>query len=196
MSLMAGLTVLVKIIRSDVRVSFVSGPVTSQSVGSIAIEADPSLSFVVPVPPNHIALQRAAEGDATWGLSMEENGMEISLANPSSIIFLFFIHFPRVSNKISDRRVTQRLSSFGDGFSYTATTKRIHRQRSTRRLWLGINTVESVFRHGIEYLWDGDTSSGYVFAKECESSLTHSLPPSSVVGGWLQVHNTISNYGI
>lgn len=55
MSLMAGLTVLVKIIRSDVRVSFVSGPVTSQSVGSIVIEADPSLSFVVPV--SHPSIQ-------------------------------------------------------------------------------------------------------------------------------------------
>lgn len=56
MSLMAGLTVLVKIIRSDVRVSFVSGPVTSQSVGSIVIEADPSLSFVVP-PVSHPSIQ-------------------------------------------------------------------------------------------------------------------------------------------
>lgn len=142
MSLMAGLTVLVKIIRSDVRVSFVSGPVTSQSVGSIVIEADPSLSFVVPVShpsiQSHPTISHYKEPQketrrrecCQWKKTEWKSLWRIR----PQLFLLFFIHFPRVSNKISDRRVTQRLSSFGDGFSYTATTKRIHRQRSARRL--------------------------------------------------------------
>lgn len=81
MSLMA---VLVKIIRSDVRVSFVSRPV-SQS-------RQPSRSVMVVVP----TISRYKDYEET--LTTEENGMEISLANPSSIIIIIVRHlFPRVS---------------------------------------------------------------------------------------------------
>lgn len=135
MSLMA---VLVKIIRSDVRVSFVSRPV-SQS-------RQPSRSVMVVVP----TISRYKDYKET--LTTEENGMEISLANPSSIIIIIVRHlFPRVS-KINKGMI---LSS-----SVDFLLKRIHlKDPSLRDTGIG-NQYSWIW---IECTWD----SLSLFAEEC-----------------------------